>query len=84
MRADLVLIIKKYEQHTGRIRRLWMKDTSFRALCGEYHECLVARQYWEQSDSDDAPARREEYAALLLELEEEILQWLYSSAANEG
>lgn len=61
--------------------RLFKKSLSFRSLCEDYRECLAALQHWQQSTSEDAPAWREEYAHLLLELEQEVRQYLENPVA---
>lgn len=84
MQDALFRVIEKYREHAEHIRRLWLKDDSFRGLCRDYGDCLSALKYWEQSGDGEAPARREEYAALLIELEEEILQGLERTGAADS
>jgi len=50
-------------------------------LCEDYRQCAEALQHWNQSLDEDAPARMQEYRALLQELEDEISQNInYASA----
>lgn len=62
------------------MRRLFQESLSFQSLCNDYRECLAALQNWQQSTSEEAPAWREEYANLLLELEQEVRQYLENPA----
>jgi hypothetical protein len=45
-------------------------------MCEDYRQCAEALRHWNESASEEAPARRKEYAALLRDLEAEILQRL--------
>jgi hypothetical protein len=45
-------------------------------MCDDYRLCSEALKGWNQSESEEAPARRKEYAELLQDLEAEILQSL--------
>ena len=63
------------------MRRLFQESLSFQSLCDDYQECLAELQNWQQSTSEEAPAWRDEYAHLLLELEQEVRQYLENDAA---
>ena len=60
--------------------RLFQESLSFQSLCTDYRECHSALQDWQQSTSEEAPAWRDEYAQLLLELEQEVRQYLENQA----
>ena len=49
---------------------------TFRSIYKDYKTYLDALQFWKQSSSDDAAARRSEYTQLVGELEEELMQIL--------
>jgi len=58
------------------IEKLYKSDNTFRSIYKDYQTYLDALQFWEQSSSDDAAARRSEYTQLVSELEEELMQIL--------
>ncbi len=58
------------------IEKLYKDDFTFRDIYDDYLKCRKAFQFWAQSSSDDAAARRSEYAELTSELEEELIQIL--------
>ena len=61
------------------IEKLYKDDDTFRSIYEDYETYLDALQFWEQSSSDDAVARRSEYTQLVGELEEELMQALNKS-----
>lgn len=71
---SLFSIFKRFPDRTEPIKALFNNNESFKTLCGDYHRCAEALQYWKQSSDENARARVREYEALLHELEEEILQ----------
>lgn len=74
--TGLPIVLSKFPDHEGTIKRLFKESETFQTLCEDYRRCSKALNYWNQSYSDDGLARREEYAALLKDLEAEILQTL--------
>ncbi len=79
IREGLFTICKRFPDHKNEVKRLFGESETFQAVCEDYMRCAEALGYWNQSDSEEAPARREEYAALLKDLEAEILQSLNES-----
>ena len=69
--AGLSLIMKRFPEEGQALGRLFQKSLSFQSLCNDYQECLAELQNWQQSTSEEAPTWRDEYAHLLLELEQE-------------
>ncbi len=61
------------------IEKLYNDDDTFKAVYEDYLTCLDAFEFWAQSNLDNASARRNEYAELVAELEEELTQIM-----NEG
>ena len=57
------------------IRRLYIHDPEFRAVCGDCSEVQRALEYWQGSD-EAAPERVAEYRRMLEELEAEALAML--------
>ncbi len=76
---SLFIVMKRFAERKNAIRRLFMGSEKFRNICEDYQRCAEAVQHWNHSASEEAPARREEYAALLRDLEEEILENLLDS-----
>jgi hypothetical protein len=74
--AGLSLIMERFSEEGQALRRLFQESLSFQSLCDDYQECLAELQNWQQSTSEEAPAWRDEYAHLLLELEQEVRQYL--------
>jgi hypothetical protein len=74
--AALSLIMERFPEEGQALRRLFEESLSFQSLCDDYQECLAELQNWQQSTSEEAPAWSDEYAHLLLELEQEVRQYL--------
>jgi hypothetical protein len=66
--------LNRFPEHRLAVERLWEVNDSFQALCDGYEDCAAALKYWQQSEATVAPGFLDEYAVLLRELEEEILQ----------
>ena len=79
--AGLSLIMERFFEDRQALQRLFQESLSFQSLCDDYQECLAELQNWQQSTSEEAPARRDEYAHLLLELEQEVRQYLENPVA---
>jgi hypothetical protein len=75
-RSGLSLIMDRFPEGELALRRLFQNSLSFQSLCNDYRECQAELQHWQQSTSEDAPFWRDEYAHLLLELEQEVRQYL--------
>jgi hypothetical protein len=58
------------------IRSLFEKSETFKTLCEDHRKCCGAIRYWDGKEGDVAFERRQEYEALLWDLEEEILEFL--------
>src|SRR4030042_2073283 len=83
--AGLALIIRRFPEERQAVCCFFRKSRSFQSLCNDYWECLAELQTWQQSTSEEAPAWRDEYAHLLLELEQEVRQYLENEPAlNTG
>jgi hypothetical protein len=79
--SGLSLIMERFPEGELSLRRLFQNSLSFQSLCNDYWECHAELQHWQQSTSEEAPAWRDEYAHLLLELEQEVRQYLENPAA---
>ena len=60
----------------GRHSSVFKENEDFKMICDDYRLCSEALKGWNQSESEEAPARRKEYADLLQGLELEISQIL--------
>lgn len=72
--TGLPLVLSKFPDHKDKIKRLFRENETFQSLCEDYRQCSNALKYWNQSASEEALARREEYWTLLRDLAKEILQ----------
>ena len=79
VRTSLSIVLAKFPDHKDKIKSLFRESGTFQSLCEDYRRCAEASTYWNQSASQQAPARREEYGNLLQDLSEEILQNLQES-----
>jgi hypothetical protein len=76
IQISLFAVAKRFPDRTDAVKRLFRKSETFQAVCEDYRKCAEALLHWNQSASEEAPARREEYEVLLQDLEAEILQSL--------
>jgi hypothetical protein len=79
IRPSLFIVMKQFPDHKEVIKRLFMESENFRNICEDYRLCDEALRNWDHSTSEERTARREEYAAILRELEKEILENLLNS-----
>ena len=82
--ASFEFVVRRFPQQSESIRRLFQVDESFRSLCKDYQVCANALDHWCQATSDEAPDRQQEYAALLKELEDEVLLYLRQSTRKKS
>ncbi|MGD0826911.1 MAG: hypothetical protein ABSA09_02345 [Desulfobaccales bacterium] len=75
------LIMERFPEEGQALCRLFQGSLSFQSLCNDYQQCFDELQHWQQSTSEEAPAWRDEYANLLLELEQEVREYLENPAA---
>lgn len=71
--SSVFSVIKKFPDHKVVIQRLFQSNDEFLTLCDDYRMCKEALAYWNNSDSEQAASRINEYQTLMLELENEIL-----------
>ncbi len=74
IRPSIFSVIQQFPDRKDTIKHLYKGNTNFQAICEDYRKCLEAYLYWDQSDSKVASERRDEYATLRCELENEIVQ----------
>ena len=72
----LFVVMKRFPDRKNDLRQIYRSSESFRSICRNYQKCSKALNHWSKSKHAEAPDRQVEYAALLEELELEILQAL--------
>ncbi len=72
IRTSLFAVMERFPRHKAAVRRLFKGNESFQTLCEDYRKCAEALRHWNQSAAEEAVVRREEYTALLRDLEAEI------------
>ena len=80
IKSSLFHVLKRFPEQKDAIHQYFRKNENFQTICDDYRQCAEALDRWNGSTSEEAPARRNEYADLLLDLESEILQTLNESA----
>jgi hypothetical protein len=78
---SLFLVFERFPDHKETVKALYRESEDFQSLCEDYRQCAFALRYWSRSSEEHAPARKEEYTALLQELEEELSKILKLSEA---
>ena len=76
IQTSVFSVVKRFPDRKDTVIRLFNKSENFQSMCEDYRRCAEALQHWNESASDEGPARREDYAALLRDLEAKILQSL--------
>lgn len=82
MHPALKLVSERFGQVQGRAARLFEGDESFRDLCEDYAACAQTLARLE-SEGPSSAGIRNEYGALLLRLERELLRYLESGAERD-
>ena len=72
------LLVKRFPRHELAIRRLYVRDPEFRAVCDDCGEVQHALAHW-QAAEQAVPGRVAEYRRMLEELEAEALTFLNAS-----
>jgi len=65
------------------IEKRYKADETFRDIYNDYLIYLDAHRFWSHNSTDVAPDRCREYAQLVSELEEEVVQMLKKGADDE-
>jgi hypothetical protein len=73
MQMSLRLVSERFQQVEKRARRLFDLSVDFRDLCDEYEACTETLAHL-QTGGRESAGLRNEYAALLLRLERELLR----------
>ncbi|GAB6097770.1 hypothetical protein JCM14469_40240 [Desulfatiferula olefinivorans] len=73
---DLSVVIKRFPEHANDLERHYRKSSRLKNICEDYRKCLNALNYWALLKNEEAVKPHGEYAALLFELEFEIIRFL--------
>jgi hypothetical protein len=82
MNPALKLVSERFGEVEGRAARRYESDESFRDLCDDYAACAQTLARLE-SEGPPSAGIRNEYGALLLRLEGELLRYLESEADRD-
>ena len=74
--TGVFIVIQRFPGRKEALKRLFKRSRSFRTLCEDYRQCELAIRRWDATLSEEASERRAEYAALIRQLEAEILREL--------
>jgi hypothetical protein len=74
-------LISRFPNRELAIRKHYVRDPEFRAVCGDYCDVQHALEYWQAADQA-VPGRIAEYRQMLRELEAEVLMFL-KTAGNK-
>jgi hypothetical protein len=77
------LLVSRFPRHEFAIRRLYVLDPEFCAVCDDYGAVQRALEHWQAADVP-APGRVAEYRRMLEELEAEALTFLNASGRPAG
>ena len=70
--SSLLYVLNRFPSRKDAICRFFRENEEFQTICDDYRRCLEAIKRWDQSQLEEASARRREYVELLQELELEI------------
>lgn len=73
---SLFFILKRIPDRGHIISQAYRRDNTFKSICDDYQKCAEALEYWNRANHETAPNRVKEYSLLLLELEEQIRDYL--------
>jgi len=70
---SIFFVIKRFPEHKDVLKELYLISASFQSMCEDYQACIEALSHWNNMDSENAMARRNEYGELIQSLESEIM-----------
>ena len=76
IQTGIFTLIERFPEHKDSLKLLYRESETFHTICEDYRRCSEAIERWDQSVSEDALTRKNEYTDLLHDLELEILQYL--------
>jgi hypothetical protein len=72
-------LYERFPDQKEAIRDLYEKRETFKTLCQDHQKCCEAIRFWEHKEGEVALERRQEYEALMRDLEAEISDFLSGS-----
>jgi type I restriction-modification system DNA methylase subunit len=79
IKTGIFSLYERFPDQKKEIRTLHEKSETFKSLCEDHLKCCAAIWFWEHKEGDVAIQRRQEYEALIRDLEEEISEFLNGS-----
>ena len=79
-----LIIPETFAQIASHVERHYRDDETFRETYDDYLTYCEAYLFWARSRSEEAPTRQREYADLVRELEDELLQILKSPSFSQN
>ncbi len=76
LHTDLFAILNRFPEREKMVKKLFTKNENFQSMCKDYRQCREAFAYWSQPDIKNSLMRIKEYAALIEDLEAEIIRYL--------
>ena len=76
IKPSLFSVISRFPERKQLVQRLFRENETFRTLCDDYGKCVETLSYWNRATSEDSLALREDYTALIREIEDEIRQFI--------
>lgn len=76
-------IFMRFPEYKDNTKILFSESKEFKSICEDYCRCSAALRYWTRSSQDSAVERKQEYAALLQDLEDELFKILQDSMQLE-
>ena len=70
--TTLGMIRRRFAGEEAAVEREFERNESFRGLCRDYLACAAALARWQESESEEARLRKQEYSELRAELTKEI------------
>lgn len=80
--GDLQIVINRFPEHADSLKKHFLRNTKFRGICEDYRRCLRALVYWTEVKGKESERPREDYAILLTELDNEIIEFLEEQSSK--
>ena len=84
---QLESLVLRFPAQAAMLRRLYMREPSFRTICDEYNVALRAYEHWKRGETSQPNGKRElrerDYHQIMQELEIEIQEQLKKEAQKE-
>jgi hypothetical protein len=84
---QLEILVLRFPAQAAVLRRLYMREPSFRTICDEYNVALRAHEHWKAGEVSPSNGKRElrqrDYHQIMQELEIEIQEQLKKEAQRK-